>query len=181
MLFREEKLSVSSLNKRVVAGWIVFKLLIQNRRWVIEADKAYLAGADPKRTLGVGANRLDWSIQLSLDFPEIIQIYNEDQLRFGDLRRIELGIMKPDWNVQILPDGREFRPAHGYYYTVISRSGMDDEYKESRISFGFSGPDAQRVTIDLSKTSDAELERLGGWNYNINPYTSGLYQVGGKQ
>ena len=145
----------------------------------IEADKAYLASADPlKGTLGVSASRYDWLIQQSLDFPEIITLYNEDQDRFGDLRRIELGIMKPDWNVQILPDGREFRAAYGYYYTVISRSGTDDNYRESRISFGHSGTKATPVTIDLSNTSDAELERLSGWNYNINPYTTGLYQLG---
>jgi len=32
---------------------------------------------------------------------------------------------------------------------------------------------AQLIVIDdLEQTSDAELERLGGWKYNINPYTN---------
>jgi len=159
-------------NRPIVDIWDTF----------IAAEKAYIANADPsKGTEGVGASRYDWLIQQSLDFPEIIQIYNEDLARFGDIRRIELGFMDPDWNVQLLPDGRAFRPADGYYYTIISRSGTADNHRESRISFGFSGTGATPVTIDLANTSDAELERLGGWNYNINPYTSGLYQIGGKQ
>ena len=159
-------------NRPIVDIWDTF----------MAAEKAYIANADPsKGTVGVGASRYDWLIQQSLDFPEIIQIFNKDMSRFYDMRLIELGFKDPDWNVQILPDGRAFRPADDYYYTVISRSGTEDNYRESRISFGFSGTGATPVTIDLANTSDAELERLGGWNYNINPYTSGLYQIGGNQ
>ena len=35
---------------------------------------------------------------------------------------------------------------------------------------------APLIVIDVANTSDAELKRLGGWNYNINPYTLQLVQ-----
>lgn len=145
----------------------------------IAAENAYQNDADPlKKNLAVGANRFDWGIQSILDFPEIVILGLEDGSRFGDMRMIDMGIQTPNWNVHLLPDGREFRAADGYYYTVFSHSGTDDNYRESHISFGHSGVNATPVTIDLANTSDAELERLSGWNYNINPYTSGLYQLG---
>lgn len=42
-------------------------------------------------------------------------------------------------------------------------------------------PDAELVEIHLDEVSDEELERLGGWNYNINPYTTGAYKLGDKK
>ena len=143
-------------------------------------EKDYQANADPhKKNSAVGANRFDWIIQSILDFPEIIVLSDEDEARAGDMRRVDMGLDSPDWNLHRLPDGREFRAADGYYYEVVkSRSGPDDEFSVSILGFGHSGENATRVTIDLDKTSDEELERLGGWNYNINPYTTGLYKLG---
>ena len=146
----------------------------------IEEEKEYQASADPhKRTYGMGADRFDWQIQLLLDYPEIFVLLDEDFDRAANMRRAEMGWDPPDWNLYRLPDGREFRAADGYYYEVISsRSISDNEFSSSVIRFGHSGEDAPLVTIDLDQTSDEELERLSGWNYNINPYTTGLYKLG---
>ncbi len=145
----------------------------------IEAELDYLTNAEPeKRNYASGANRLDWAIQLILDFPEIMILSLEDGARLADMCMIDMGIREPDWNVWQLSDGRTLRAKDGYYYHVITRSS-DGEVK-SRRSFGHSGKDAKGVVIDLDKTSDEELERLGGWNFNINPYTTGLYKLGDK-
>ncbi len=145
----------------------------------IEAEKAYQRDADPqKRNSAVGANRYDWCLQSILDFPEIVVLGLEDGSRFADMRRVDMGLDRPNWNLQVLPDGRELRTADGYFYTVTGRSGTADNYRTSSIGFGHSGKDATPVIIDLANTSDAELERLSGWNFNINPYTSGLYRLG---
>ncbi len=34
------------------------------------------------------------------------------------------------------------------------------------------------VRINLDEVPDEELQRLGGWNVNINPYTTGAYEQG---
>ena len=91
---------------------------------------------------------------------------------------VEQGGWEPDWNLHELPDGRKFRTDNGFYYEFIYSSGNDDKFTGTIYSLGHSGSDAERITIDLNETTDEELENLGGWNYNINPYTTGLYKLG---
>ena len=145
----------------------------------IEADKYYHANADPtKKGLGVAANRFDWGIQSILDFPEIVILLREDSIRATDMIMVEQGGWDPNWNLHKLPDGREFRTDNGFYYEFIYSSGDDDKFSGTIYGLGHSGADAERITIDLNETTDEELERLGGWNYNINPYTTGIYKLG---
>ncbi|MYB65666.1 hypothetical protein F4083_10945 [Candidatus Poribacteria bacterium] len=145
----------------------------------IEAEIYYHANADPaKKGLGVAANRFDWGIQSILDYPEIVVLLREDPIRASDMMMVEQGGWEPDWNLHELPDGRKFRTDNGFYYEFIYSSGNDDKFTGTIYSLGHSGSDAERITIDLNETTDEELENLGGWNYNINPYTTGLYKLG---
>ncbi len=145
----------------------------------IEAEIYYHANADPvKKGLGVAANRFDWGIQSILDYPEIVVLLREDPIRATDMMMIEQGEWEPNWNLHELPDGRKFRTDNGFYYEFIYSSGNDDNFTGKIYSLGHSGSDAERITIDLNETTDEELENLGGWNYNINPYTTGLYKLG---
>ena len=146
----------------------------------IEVEKYYHANADPaKKGLGVAANRFDWGVQSILDFPEIVILLREDPIRASDMMNIDQGDWDPNWNLHNLPDGREFRTDNGFYYEFIYTSaGDDNKFSGTIYGLGHSGKDAKRITIDLNETTDEELERLGGWNYNINPYTTGVYKLG---
>ena len=145
----------------------------------IEAEIYYHANADPdKKGLGVAANRFDWGVQSILDYPEIVVLLREDPIRATDMMMVEQAGWDPDWNLHDLPDGRKFRTDNGFYYEFIYSSGNDDKFTGTIYGLGHSGRDAERITIDLNETTDEELENLGGWNYNINPYTAGLYKLG---
>ena len=143
----------------------------------IESEKYYHANADPALLdSGEAQGRLDWQYQNLLDFPEIFVLGSTDvseQLRdqdhFTTMRMVATGLWDPDLNVHILQDGREFRPRDGYHYEAI--------FEMTGIGFGHSGRNAKVVKIYLSDTSDEELEQLGGWNYNIDPYATGIYTL----
>lgn len=148
----------------------------------IASERYYHANADLERAgLGTGANRVDWGVQSILDFPEILVLEMEEPERAHDMWKVDKGDWEPDWNLHILPDGREFRTDTGYWYEFRLESGDADHYSGSVFGVGHSGRDAKRVTINLNQTSDEELKQLGGWNYNINPYTTGLYTLGGQK
>lgn len=36
----------------------------------------------------------------------------------------------------------------------------------------------ENVIIHLDHVTDDMLEKLSGWDYNVNPYTTGAYQLG---
>ena len=145
----------------------------------IEVEKYYHANADPiKKGLGVAANRFDWGVQSILDYPEIVILLREDPIRANDMMMVEQGGWDPNWNLHKLPDGRDFRTDNGYYYEFIYTSGDDDKFSGKIFGIGHSGTEAERITIDLNETTDEELKRLEGWNYNINPYTTGIYKLG---
>ena len=120
---------------------------------------------------------LHLSVQLMLDFPELIELIKEDPRAFY-LMQIELGNITPDWNVAIFPDGRSFRTKVNHAYEFNFTELMDvktgrKEVKSYRLppQLHFDG-EIEDIFTDLDKTTDAELERLSGWNYNINPYTT---------
>lgn len=109
------------------------------------------------------------------NFPEIVQLKLSSGIegeRFHDMYMVDMGVFDPDWNLHRLPDGRPFRTESGYLYE-FHLSAVDEEdiaINSRTFRVGHSGPNAQPVVVDLSETSDAELERLGGWNYNYHLY-----------
>ena len=154
----------------------------------IEQEKWYRENADPERAELFGAaGRMDWLVQQWLDYPEITVLLDEDRPRAGDMLRVEIGMYEPDWNAFQLMDGRTFRqdPEKTYIFTQspdpprTSERGSTVSYEgrwTHTVRAMSGGPNAEVVEIDLDTVTDEELEQLGGWNYNINPYTTGLYK-----
>lgn len=149
----------------------------------IAAEKSYYANADPERSSpGQGGGRFDLQYQNLLDFPEVFVLSNVDTERYVTMRQVAIGRWDPDLNLHILQDGREFRAKTGYNYEEIAeRTGINAKGQISgtstSVGFGHSGRDAEIIKIYLADTSDEELEQLGGWNYNIDPYTTGMYTL----
>lgn len=170
----EDLLKIKAIADEVVAKYNPNRPLADVWPQFIESEKFYHANAEPgKAGLGTAANRIDWGVQSILDFPEILVLQEEDPDRSFDMWKVDKGDWDPDWNLHSLPDGREFRTAAGYWYEFSYGSGNEDRYSGNVLGVGHSGRDAERISINLNETSDEELEQLGGWNYNINPYTTG--------
>lgn len=153
----------------------------------IEAERGYHANVDPDRSgLGTAGNRIDWQFQSLLDFPEIGVLAQEDTDRAFKMRMVELGIYSPDHNMLMLADGssRTFRTdADKQYVFTWSNYTETADGSESNTFTHTSGPangdpNAEVIHINLDEITDEELEALSGWNYNINPYTSGHYKLG---
>lgn len=165
----DEVIANYNLNRPVAELWNRF----------IELERRYQAQAeqDNKFGRGIAGGRIDLQYEQYYNFPEIIQLLNEDTARFFNIFMVEKGAFDPDWNLYILPDGREFRAGDGYLYEFryTTVGNVDPEGSTQifeRVSrIGHSGRDAPVVVINLNETSNEELERLGGWNYNYNPYT----------
>ena len=166
-------------NRPIAEMWPVF----------IEQEKWYRENADPERAEFFGAaGRMDWLVQQWLDYPEITVLLDEDRPRASDMLRVEIGMFRPDWNAVTLPDGRVFRKdvdkkyiftwggrreisEDGSSVTTVGPATLTDEPMEAT-------PNPEVIEINLDTITDEELERLGGWNFNINPYTTGLYKLG---
>jgi hypothetical protein len=171
----EELLKIYNIQLEVMANYNPNRPIAEVWPQFIQAEHWYHANADPMQMMpGTSAGQLDWSVQMILDFPEVLVIAEEDPERYSDMRMVEIGEYSPDWNLHTLPDGREFRTATGYWYefSLTSEDGLAGRTR----GIGHSGRDAQLVEINLNETSDEELRRLEGWNYNINPYTTGIYK-----
>lgn len=150
----------------------------------IEAEKWYRGNTDPERAgLGWAGNRIDWQLQLSLDYPEISVLAQEDPDRSFYMWRVEIGEWSPDFNLIRLGDGRTFRTDADkkYVFTRSSYTETEDGFESSRSTFTLGpsngDPNAEIIEINLDTITDAELEALQGWNYNINPYTIGAYKL----
>jgi hypothetical protein len=162
----------------------------------IAAEKYYYGNADPERaTPGQGRGRFDWAYQNLLDFPEVFVLsvtdvtqYKErfeilkDYDHFETMRQVAIGHWDPDLNLHKLQDDRELRTKTGYRYEVIAeRMGVNTKGQmlaaSTGLGFGHSGKNAELIKIYLADTSDEELEQLGGWNYNIDPYATSLYTL----
>jgi len=67
----------------------------------------------------------------------------------------------PNWNLVIFEDGREFRMRR------------NTRYEFGTLGIGLAHPERSPLIVveDTFTVSDEELERIGGWNYNINPFT----------
>ena len=165
-------------NRPLTEVWPVF----------IEVEKWYRENADPQRAELFGAaGRTDWLIQHWLDYPEITILLDEDIPRASDMLRVEIGLFSPDWNAFTLPDGsgRTFRTDvdKKYIFTWSSSREKPDGGVTSHSSTYTTGPtdgnpNPEVIEIDLNAITDAKLEALSGWNFNINPYTTGLYKLG---
>ena len=121
-----------------------------------------------------GGYRADWLYQQVWNFPElfdeIILPDNTDE-KWVNVFHVEMGFLEPDWNLFYLHDNREFRTQDKYGYQFVA--GYNEELKDYQIQYGFKLGDkhAETLTIDLDTISDAELKRIQGWDYSINPYT----------
>lgn len=168
-------------NRPLTEVWPVF----------IQVEKWYRENADPQRAEFFGAaGRMDWLVQHWLDYPEITVLLDEDIPRASDMLRVEIGAFSPDWNAFTLPDGsgRTFRTDvdKKYIFTWSSYRENTDGGFTSRTTTFTTGPmngdpNAEVIEINLDTISDEELEQLGGWNFNINPYTTGLYKLEDKR
>jgi len=145
--------------------------------------------ADPERITPslAGQGRIDWLVQLWLDFPELTVLSEEDPERFRHMVRVDIGDWSPDFNAFEIPygSGRIFRTDDDkkYVFTWSSYTEKENGGYTSHTTQHTTGPSdgnptPEVVEINLDEISDEELERLGGWNYNINPYTTGAYKLG---
>ncbi len=153
----------------------------------IEAERWYHANADSEYAgISMAAHRIDWQFQITLDFPEIGVLAQEDTDRFFHMRMIGLGNWSPDFNMFELADGsgRTFRTDADkkYVFTWSSYTDKEDGFTSSTSTHtsgpGNGAPNAEVIHINLDEITDEELEALQGWNYNINPYTTGAYKLG---
>lgn len=148
----------------------------------IESERFYYENADIMRAdPGEARGRIDWQFQHLLDFPEITILQQTDSPRSSYLRQVLIGHWSPDWNRHELPDGRIFYAGNDYKYQFI----FEETYLNSEglpittstgIGFGHA-PTSERIQIKLAETTDEELQELGGWNYNLDPYAKGLYTL----
>ena len=127
---------------------------------------------DPTRSIYLGGSRVDLVYLNYVNYPEIILLLADEKEsnRIFDMWHVERGAENPNWNLALLPDGREFRVETGYQYLFR----YTDETGET-VTISLAGPGTgegfHQLTIDLDRASDEELEELGGWNYNFSRYT----------
>ena len=143
-------------------------------RAFIELEREYRAEAmqDNKSGLSIAGGKINLQYEQIYDFPEIVDLTETDSVRWFNMWKVDKG----DWNLHTLPDGREFWTKDGYRYEFhytsfgnVNPEGSTEIYERTfRVSQSEGG---ELVVVDLNETSDEELERMGGWNYNHNPYT----------
>lgn len=172
--FAEGQQHMLAVAREIIANHNPNRSLAEVWPLFIEEEKLLHAQSEDagKFTLSIGGNRIDWMYEQVRNFPEIFDLILEEgpDGRWVDVYNVEMGYLSPDWNLTTLPDSREFRVRNGYRYQIH----VGDEHAGGMIEICLSDlATAQLIVIDdLEQTSDAELERLGGWKYNINPYTN---------
>ena len=182
--------TVQQLQQRgveIIENWNPNRPLPEVYPAFIEAEKWYHSNADPARAgRGWGANQLDWQFKIVLDYPEIAVLAQEDTGRSMAMWRVELGDWSPDFNQFTIPDGsgRTFRKDYDKQYVFTwsnyteTADGFESNTFQHKTSISPESDVTEVVHINLDTISDEELEALSGWNYNINPYTTGAYQLG---
>ena len=139
------------------------KDLLSQSEAVLEEMESPLAGM-----------RIDWAYEQAYRFPEIqaIRLDNDSNNQLMLMFMVDMGVLPPDWNLIQLPDGRDFRVEHGYRYVFSQTRETESGTNTGTFEICKSDPaTAETIYIVLNETSDAELERIGGWSYNHNPYT----------
>ena len=176
---------LQQIGLEIIEKWNPNRPLTEVYPAFIEAERWYDANADSKLSgLGMAAGRMDWQFQSLLDFPEIGVLLQEDLDRAYNMRRVELGHWSPDHNHFRLPDGRLFRldDDKQYEFTWSTYIEKEDGFTAYNGSYTANkDPNAEVVKINLDEVSDEELERLSGWDYTINPYTTGAYKLGDQK
>ena len=119
-----------------------------------------------------GGSNFGWVYEQVWAFPEFFELYLENVKR-GDttntqkywVYEVEMGGDSPNWNSFTLPDGRGFRIRRNTIYEFRYNGGgfTLDMFPDSI---------SKRIVVENPhELSDEELARIGGWDYNINPYT----------
>ncbi|MCY3553490.1 MAG: hypothetical protein OXH39_23785 [Candidatus Poribacteria bacterium] len=166
---RREILEKWNPNRPLTEVWPLF---IAAEKWYKSNAVPYLAGE------GLGQERFDWLVQLTLDFPEIFALFEEDSERAWNMRMIEIGERTPDLNILRLPDDsdRTFRIDNNERYQFTwGTNGVRNTYTIGDIDD--QNAEGAVIRINLDTITDEELEALQGWDYNINPYTTGAYKL----
>ena len=148
----------------------------------IEAERFYYENRDVSRAEpGSAGGRVDWQFQHLLDYPEITVLHYIDSPRSSFIRQVLIGHRSSDWNQYELPDKRIFYAGNDYNYEFIyEETHINAEGIPVTVGFevGFGhAPTSEIKRIMLAQTTDEELKSLGGWNYNIDPYSIGLYTL----
>ena len=144
----------------------------------IDTEKQYQANSDHAKKYPVSivsGFRADWYYQGIWNFPEIHEMIRSQGGLSGqwyDAFRVEMGDLDPDWNLFHLHDGRSFRLRDDKNYQFYTDYNERLEDYSSTYSFSLANPNtAETIQVYPDTLSDAELEALQGWNYNVNPYT----------
>lgn len=121
--------------------------------------------------------RIDWLYDQVRRFPEIqvLRFKEGRDGRWAHMYLVDIGHSHPNWNLIELPDGRDFRVKYGRRYTFrTTQVTQGSRTSGGSFTICLSDPETTKnIVIDnYEQVSDAELERLGGWNYNHNPYTA---------
>ena len=151
----------------------------------LAAEKAYRAHAAQTLRLPLtdtlAGSRYEWQYAQVWAFPEIMECFvaESDPERldnFISAFSIAMGDWSIDHNEVQLLDGRRFRMRynHKYVFRYNYPEGVPVTLRdETAYTPGEPRPE---VVIDVLNTSDAELERLSGWDFRINPITMQPFQ-----
>ena len=127
----------------------------------------------------LGGYRADWVYQQIWNFPEVFEMIlseEKENAMWVDVFHIDMGFLEPDFNVFYLHDGREFRTKNTYRYEFVSGYDEDKGYYRNTYSIAYGDiQNAETITVNLDTISEIELERIQGYNYEINPYTQKPY------
>ena len=148
----------------------VWPLFIEAEANLLSQSEAVLS----ERKSRIAGMRIDWAYEQLYRFPEIQVVRLEDNppSRLIHMYMVELGELDPDWNLTTLPDGRDFRVKYGSRYVFTQTREAESSTSTGTFEICYSdSTTAEAIYVDLDEASDAELERIGGWNYNYNPYT----------
>lgn len=171
--YAEVEQQIHNVARKIIASHNPNRPLAEVWPRFIETEKQLHAQSEDvgRFPVNIGGNRIDWIYEQMRNFPEIFKLISEEGLdeRWGNVYEVEMGYLSPDWNLFTLPDGREFRVRDGYRYQIH----IGDDSAGGMADVCFSDLEtAQLIVIEnLEQVSDADLKRLGGWNYNFNPCT----------
>ena len=174
----ELKTTLSAIYKELLTTWNPKRPIGEIWDDFIAGErKAYLEAVehptrDPARSIYLGGSRVDLVYLNYVNYPEIILLLADEKEsdRMFDMWHVERGAENPDWNLALLPDGREFRVKTGYEY-LFRYTDETGEAVTTSLGAPGTGEEFHQLTIDLDRTSNEELEALGGWNYNFSRYT----------
>ena len=152
----------------------VWPRFIAAEKELISQSEAVLSDVQSKFAAG---RRIDRLYEQVRRFPEIqaLRLKEGSDGRWAHMYLVDIGHSDPDWNLIELPDGRDFRVKYGRRYTFhTAKVTQGSTTSGGSFTICLSDPEtAENIVIDnYERVSDAELKRLGGWNYNHNPYTA---------